>query len=95
MTMSIARLSGQSGLRYLFKTTMMDDRSTTPPDTTTYYMKAGTPEGRWIGSGLHSINKTNGDIVTEKDARSVFDLAVHPDTGTPPKGTPSWISQDA
>lgn len=25
MTMSIARLSAQSGLRYLFKTTMMDD----------------------------------------------------------------------
>ena len=25
MTMSIARLSAQSGLKYLFKTTMMDD----------------------------------------------------------------------
>jgi conjugative relaxase-like TrwC/TraI family protein len=83
MTMSIARLSAQSGLRYLFKTTMMDDLSTTPPDATTYYMKAGTPEGRWIGSGLQGINRGAGEVVTESDAKAVFDLAVHPDTNAP------------
>ncbi|MFJ5698736.1 MobF family relaxase [Arthrobacter sp. NPDC093139] len=81
--MSIARLSAQSGLRYLFKTTMMNDLSTSPPDATTYYMKAGTPEGRWIGSGLKGINKDAGDTTTETDAKAVFDLAIHPDTGTP------------
>lgn len=83
MTISIARLSAQSGLRYLFKTTMMDDLASTPPDATTYYMKAGTPEGRWIGSGLNGINKIDGDVVTELDARAVFDHASHPSTGTP------------
>lgn len=82
MTMSIARLSAQSGLRYLFKTTMMDDLSTSPPDATTYYMKAGTPEGRWLGSGLKGISRTAGDTVTETDAKTVFDLAIHPDAGT-------------
>ncbi|MDZ4092855.1 MAG: MobF family relaxase [Arthrobacter sp.] len=81
MTMSIARLSAQSGLRYLFKTTMMDDLPTSPPDSTTYYMKAGTPEGRWIGTGLKGINRTATEPVTESDAKAVFDLAVHPDTG--------------
>jgi conjugative relaxase-like TrwC/TraI family protein len=81
MTMSIARLSAQSGLRYLFKTTMMDDLSTTPPDATTYYMKSGTPQGRWIGSGLQGINRSIGDVVTESDAKAVFDAAMHPDTG--------------
>lgn len=94
MTISIARLSAQSGLRYLFKTTMMDDLTTTPPDATTYYMKAGTPEGRWIGSGLPGINRSAGDIVTETDAKAVFDLAVHPDTSTPlgrPHGQPTTI----
>jgi hypothetical protein len=65
MTMSVARLSAQSGLRYLFKTTMMDDLTAAPPDATTYYMKAGTPEGRWIGSGLHGVNRGAGDVVTE------------------------------
>ncbi|GKV73706.1 hypothetical protein NCCP2145_30870 [Pseudarthrobacter sp. NCCP-2145] len=94
MTMSIARLSAQSGLRYLFKTTMMDDLTTAPPDATTYYMKAGTPEGRWIGSGLQGINRGAGDVVTETDAKAVFDLAVHPDTNAPlgrPHGQPTAV----
>jgi conjugative relaxase-like TrwC/TraI family protein len=59
MTMSIARLSAQSGLKYLFKTTMMDDRSIAPADATSYYMKSGTPQGRWIGSGLQGIRSLN------------------------------------
>lgn len=94
MTMSIARLSAQSGLRYLFKTTMMDDLITTPPDATTYYMKAGTPEGRWIGSGLQGINRGAGDVVSETDARAVFDSAMHPDARTPlgrPHSQPSVV----
>ncbi|MFF2032087.1 MobF family relaxase [Arthrobacter sp. NPDC058192] len=82
MTMSVARLSAQSGLRYLFKTTMMDDLTVTPTDATTYYMKAGTPQARWIGSGLQGIARKTGDLVTEPDAKAVFDKAAHPDTGT-------------
>ncbi|WP_115787473.1 MobF family relaxase [Arthrobacter silvisoli] len=94
MTMSIARLSAQSGLKYLFKTTMMDDLTVTPADATTYYMKAGTPQGRWLGSGLPGINRATGDAVTESDAQSIFDHAVHPDTGTPlgrPHGQPTLV----
>ncbi|MDR7159179.1 MobF family relaxase [Arthrobacter sp. BE255] len=83
MTMSIARLSAQSGLKYLFKTTMMDDLQVTPTDATTYYMKAGTPPGRWLGSGLSGIDRASGDTVTEADAKALFDHAVHPDTGAP------------
>ena len=83
MTMSIARLSAQSGLKYLFKTTMLDDLAVAPADATTYYMKAGTPQGRWLGSGLEGISRTSGDVVTESDAKALFDHAVHPDTGTP------------
>ncbi|WP_457966883.1 relaxase domain-containing protein [Arthrobacter sp. D1-29] len=94
MTMSIARLSVQSGLKYLFKTTMMDDVTVTPPDATSYYMKAGTPQGRWLGSGLSGIDRTAGDIVTETDAKALFDHAVHPDTGAPlgrPHGQPTLV----
>lgn len=83
MTMSIARLSAQSGLKYLLKTTMMDDVQATPTDATTYYMKAGTPPGRWLGSGVSGINRVAGDVVTETDAQALFDHAVHPDTGAP------------
>lgn len=94
MTMSIARLSAQSGLKYLFKTTMMDDVSPTPPDATSYYMKAGTPQGRWLGSGLPGISRTTGDAVTETDAKAIFDSATHPHTGAPlgrPHGQPTVV----
>lgn len=94
MTMSIARLSAQSGLKYLFKTTMMDDLTVTPADATTYYMKAGTPQGRWIGQGLPGINRTTEEKVTETDAKAIFDHATHPDTGAPlgrPHGQPTVV----
>lgn len=94
MTVSIARLSAQSGLKYLFKTTMMDDLTVAPADATTYYMKAGTPQGCWLGSGLPGINRTSGDKVTEADAKAIFDHATHPDTGAPlgrPHGQPTLV----
>lgn len=94
MTMSIARLSAQSGLKYLFKTTMMDDLTVTPADATTYYMKAGTPQGVWLGQGLSGINRTTEDKVTESDAKAIFDHATHPDTGAPlgrPHGQPTVV----
>ncbi|KQN86528.1 hypothetical protein ASE96_13245 [Arthrobacter sp. Leaf69] len=92
--MSIARLSAQSGLKYLFKTTMLDDLTVTPADATTYYMKAGTPQGRWLGSGLEGVSRTSGDVVTESEAKALFDQAVHPDTGSPlgrPHGQPTVV----
>lgn len=92
--MSVARLSAQSGMKYLFKTTMMDDRTVTPVDATAYYMKAGTPQGRWLGSGLPGISRNTGDAVTETDAKALFDHAAHPDTGTPlgrPHGQPTVV----
>ncbi|MFC0458180.1 MobF family relaxase [Arthrobacter liuii] len=83
MTMSIARLSAQSGLRYLFKTTMMDDLALAQVDSTSYYLKAGTPPGRWLGSGLSGISRGADDAVTEIDAKALFEYAVHPDTAAP------------
>ncbi len=83
MTMSIARLSVRSGLKYLFKSTMLDDFSPTPPDTISYYMKTGTPQGRWFGNGLQGIAREAGDKVTESDARSIFQGATHPDSNEP------------
>ncbi|MFJ4208085.1 MobF family relaxase [Paenarthrobacter sp. NPDC089675] len=83
MTMSIARLSVKSGLKYLFKSTMLDDARPTPADTISYYMATGTPQGRWIGRGLDGINRTAGQTITESDARSIFQDAQHPDTAAP------------
>ena len=83
MTMSIARLSVKSGLKYLFKSTMLDDARPTPTDTIGYYMATGTPQGHWIGRGLDGLNRTPRQIVTESDARSIFQNAQHPDTAAP------------
>ncbi|MCM0616822.1 relaxase domain-containing protein [Paenarthrobacter sp. TYUT067] len=83
MTMSIARLSVRSGLKYLFKSTMMDDFSPTPPDTISYYVKTGTPQGRWLGKGLQGIARSPGDKVTESDAGAIFQDATHPDSKEP------------
>ncbi|ASN19948.1 MobF family relaxase [Arthrobacter sp. YN] len=80
MTMSIARLSVRSGLKYLFKSTMLDDFSPTPQDTISYYVKTGTPQGRWLGKGLQGIAREPGDKVHESDARSIFQDSTHPDT---------------
>ena len=81
--MSIARLSVKSGLNYLFKSTMLDDAATNPPDTISYYVQAGTPQGQWIGRGLVGISRTNGDKISESDARAVFQNATHPETAQP------------
>ncbi|MGO4246183.1 MobF family relaxase [Paenarthrobacter sp. RAF54_2] len=96
MTMSMARLSAQSGLKYLFKSTMMDDIDRTPPDTVSYYMKSGTPQGRWLGSGLNGIDRSAGDKVTESDAKAIFEQAAHPDTGATlgrPHGEPTVVQR--
>ena len=83
MTISIARLTAKSGVKYLLKTTMHDDVPLTPSDATSYYMKAGTPPGRWIGSGLAGISRERLDPVTSDDATAVFTNADHPDTHQP------------
>lgn len=83
MTISIARLTAHSGVKYLLKTTMHDDVPLTSGDATGYYMKAGTPPGRWLGSGLAGISRESRDPVTSDDATTVFTDADHPDTHLP------------
>ncbi|MCQ9163917.1 MobF family relaxase [Arthrobacter sp. STN4] len=83
MTVSIAHLTTQAGVKYLLKTTMRGDGPLAPGDATGYYVKAGTPTGRWLGHGLAGINRAPLDLVTAGDANAVFTHAEHPDTHTP------------
>lgn len=83
MTVSIARLTAHSGVKYLLKTTMHDDVHLTSGGATVYYMKAGTPLGRWLGSGLAGINRSRLDPVTSDDASAVFTDSEHADTHQP------------
>lgn len=80
MTVSIARLTADAGLKYLLKTTMQDDLPGPPTDATSYYVKNGTPQGRWLGHGLDGIDRKPGQPVTVAEAKFVFTHAAHPDT---------------
>ena len=80
MTVSIARITAQSGVKYLLKTTMSDDVSLTSSDAASYYMQTGTPLGRWLGQGLDSISRKTLDPVSSGDANAVFTHAEHPET---------------
>jgi len=80
MTVSLFRLTADTGLSYLLKTTMQDDALSPIPDATTYYVKAGTPQGRWLGHGLEGISRRPLQHVTTADAKSVFSHAAHPDS---------------
>lgn len=80
MTVSLSRLTAAAGLKYLLKTTMQDDLVKPLTDATSYYVKAGTPTGKWLGQGLGGINRRSHQAVTESDAKAVFSLAQHPDS---------------
>ncbi|PYI39495.1 hypothetical protein CVS30_05995 [Arthrobacter psychrolactophilus] len=82
MTVSLSRLTATAGLKYLLKTTMRDDLIKPLGDSTSYYVKAGTPQGRWLGRGLNGIDRRLLQPVTAPDAKAVFSLAQHPDTQT-------------
>ncbi|WP_170133227.1 MobF family relaxase [Arthrobacter livingstonensis] len=76
----MARLTADAGLKYLLRTTMQADLMKPINDATSYYVKAGTPQGRWLGQGLAGIDRQKLQPVTAAEAKAVFSLAQHPDT---------------
>lgn len=81
VTMSIARLSADAGVKYLLKTTAHGD--VTVRDLTDYYTKSGNPPGTWLGSGMDGIGLAPGTVLTDDAAKAVFEGALHPATGEP------------
>ena len=81
LTMSIARLSADAGVKYLLKTTAHGDVDV--KDLTDYYTKSGNPRGTWLGAGLEGVGLLPGSIVTDAAANSVFEQATNPVSGEP------------
>ncbi|MHA7177362.1 MobF family relaxase [Arthrobacter sp. Sr24] len=79
MTVSIARLSADAGVKYLLKTTAHGDMSV--KDLTDYYTKSGNPRGIWLGAGVDGIGVEAGAPVTDAAAKAVFEQATNPVTG--------------
>lgn len=84
MTVSIKKMSAREGYRYLLRTVAAGDgdRSLSSP-LTRYYTEAGSPPGRWMGSGVASLDSPIqvDDEVTEEQLRLLIGEGKHPVTG--------------
>jgi conjugative relaxase-like TrwC/TraI family protein len=86
MTVSMRVMSAGDGYKYLLRTVVAGDgdRSLSTP-LTRYYAEAGTPPGRWLGSGVRALGGMigEGDQVSESQLELLLGLGRHPVTGAP------------
>ncbi len=85
MTVSMRRMSAGSGYRYLLRSVVAGDgnRSLSTP-LTRYYSEAGTPPGRWMGSGVRMLADGRlepGMQVTEEQLALLIGMGRDPVTG--------------
>ena len=83
MTVTISKMSAGRGYEYFLRTVAAGDgdRSLSTP-LTRYYTENGTPPGRWMGSGIASLEShvRIGDEVTEEQLRLLIGEAKNPVT---------------
>lgn len=87
MTVSMRVMSAGSGYQYLLRSVAAGDgnRQLSTP-LTRYYTEAGTPPGRWLGSGLHALGNgeiRQGDVVGEQQLALLLGTGSDPVTGEP------------
>lgn len=80
-------MSAGSGYQYLLRSVAAGDgnRQLSTP-LTRYYTEAGTPPGRWLGSGLHALGNGEirlGDVVGEQQLALLLGTGSDPVTGEP------------
>jgi len=87
MTVSMRVMSTGDGYKYLLKTVVAGDgnRALSTP-LTRYYAEAGTPPGRWLGSGVTSLGDGRivvGSQVSETQLQLLVGMGRDPLTGVP------------
>ena len=87
MTVSMRVMSAGDGYKYLLRSVAAadGDRLLTTP-LTRYYAEAGTPPGRWLGSGLTGLGEgrlATGDQVSEAQLQLLIGMGRDPITGEP------------
>src|SRR4051794_21644098 len=85
--MSMRVMSAGDGYKYLLRTVAAADvdRPLSTP-LTRYYSEAGTPPGRWLGSGLQAIADGRleaGSRVSEAQLELLLGMGRDPGTGAP------------
>jgi conjugative relaxase-like TrwC/TraI family protein len=88
VTVSISRISGGSGYRYLMLSVAVGDGDRRASNVLTrYYAESGTPPGRWLGSGLAGLDGggglASGSRVTEEQLFRLLGMACDPVIGEP------------
>ena len=81
VAMNLTKLNRAGGIRYLMSTVVQGDVKGPVGGLTAYYGAAGTPPGRWLGSGIGHVGLTEGQPVTEFAATAVWQFGAHPLTG--------------
>lgn len=106
MTVSMRVMSAGTGYQYLLRSVAAGDgnRQLSTP-LTRYYTEAGTPPGRWAGSGLHALGHgeiRQGDVVGEQQLALLLGGGSDPVTGSPlgraypnPSSSPDEYGSDA
>lgn len=82
MTVSMRVMSAGDGYKYLPRTVATG----TVPSPPRYYVEAGTPPGRWLGSGVASLGAGQlavGDQVSEVQLQLLVGMGRDPITGDP------------
>jgi conjugative relaxase-like TrwC/TraI family protein len=85
VTVSMRRMSAGSGYKYLLRSVAAGDGNrvlSTP--LTRYYSEAGTPPGRWMGSGIRAFGDGQlvaGSTVTEEQLALLVGMGRDPITG--------------
>lgn len=103
MTVSVKRISAGDGYSYLMRTVAVGDgnRLASTP-MTRYYTEAGTPPGRWMGSGLDGLGGGRGveagSVVSEEQLFHLIGMGEDPITGealgvAPQRATPSYLER--
>ncbi|WIM26713.1 MobF family relaxase [Microbacterium sp. zg-Y625] len=87
MSVSMRVMSAGDGYRYLLRTVAAADgeRSLSTP-LTRYYAEAGTPPGRWLGSGVPALADGRilaGSTVSEPQLELLLGMGRDPGTGAP------------
>lgn len=100
MTVSMRVMSAGDGYRYLLRSVAFGDgdRALSTP-LTRYYAEAGTPPGRWIGTGLPNLGAgqiVEGAQVTEPQLALLIGEGRDPVTGGPlGRGYPEYMTNAA
>lgn len=85
MTVSMRVMSAGDGYRYLLRSVAVGDgRRAMSTPLTRYYVEAGTPPGRWLGTGLAALGGgrlSDGDQVTEAQLALLIGTGHDPVTG--------------